>query len=283
MPELPEVETVRRQLEKEIKGATIKDVVVNFSGRLNLSAKKFSQILIGKKFLGVDRRAKLLIFKLSGDYFILAHLKMSGKFLVKGRKEGERELKGGKVDKHTHVIFKLSGGRELHWNDVRKFGFLKVVDSKGLEKYLEAQAYGPEPLDKSFTWKKMAMCLRSAPKKKIKPHLLDQTCIAGIGNIYACEALWLAKIHPLTPIGKISDAQMRLLHHGIVSIMRASLKARGTSADSYVDAFGRQGDFEKKLKVYGREGKPCLRCKTVLKKEKIGGRGTVWCPKCQKV
>ena len=166
---------------------------------------------------------------------------------------------------------------------MRKFGFLKLVDKNGLEKYLEAQAYGPEPFDKSFTWKKMAMCLRSAPKKKIKPHLLDQTCIAGIGNIYACEALWLAKIHPLTLIGKISDAQMRLLHHGIVSIVKASLKARGTSADSYVDAFGEQGDFEKKLKVYGREGKPCFRCKTVLKKEKIGGRGTVYCPTCQKI
>jgi len=279
MPELPEVETVRRQLEKEIKGTTIKDIVVNFSGRLNLSAKKFSQILIGKKFLGVDRRAKLLIFKLSSDFFILAHLKMSGRFIVTPTPNPSPRVGG---EKHTHVIFKLSGGRELYWNDVRKFGFLKLVDKNGLKKYLEAQAYGPEPFDKSFTWKKMAMCLRSAPKKKIKPHLLDQTCIAGIGNIYACEALWLAKIHPLTLIGKISDAQIRLLHHGIVSIMKASLKARGTSADSYVDAFGEQGGFEKKLKVYGREGKPCSRCKTILKKEKIGGRGTVFCPECQK-
>jgi len=112
---------------------------------------------------------------------------------------------------------------------------------------------------------------------------LDQTCIAGIGNIYACEALWFAKAHPQILVGKISDEQMKLLHRGIVSVMKASLKARGTSADSYVDAFGEQGTFEKQLKVYGREGQKCLRCQSVLKKEKIAGRGTVWCPKCQKV
>jgi len=284
MPELPEVETIRRQLARAIVGAAIKDVVVNFSGRLNLPAKKFVQAIKGKKFIGVERRAKLLIFKLSGGFFILAHLKMSGKFLIKNtialhcRHDGGGEGRG----KYTHVIFKLSGDRELHWNDFRKFGFLKLVDAAGLEKYLEAQAYGPEPLDKSFTWKKMAMCLRSAPKKKIKPHLLDQTCIAGIGNIYATEALWFAKINPLTPVGKISDAQMKLLYREIISILKKSIIAHGTSADAYVDVFGEEGKFEKQLKVYGREGKLCLRCKTKLKKEKIGGRGTVFCSICQK-
>lgn len=285
MPELPEVETIRRQLEKEITGRTIKEVVVNFSGRLNLPAKKFSQILKGKKFLAIDRRAKLLIFKLSGGYFILAHLKMSGRFLV-GRTKEEERTKGSKglkpVDKHTHVVFKLSGGRELYWNDFRKFGFLKLVNIKGLEKYLEAQAYGPEPLDKSFTWQKMAMCLRGKAKKKIKPTLLDQTCIAGVGNIYATEALWFAKIHPLTLVGTISDNKMRLLYRGLVLILKKSIAARGTSADAYFDAFGEQGKFEKQLKVYGREGKSCRRCKIILKKIKVGGRGTVFCPKCQK-
>ncbi|MFH1252787.1 MAG: bifunctional DNA-formamidopyrimidine glycosylase/DNA-(apurinic or apyrimidinic site) lyase [Candidatus Uhrbacteria bacterium] len=290
MPELPEVETVRRQLAKQIKGATIKDTVVNFAGRLNLSAKKFSQILSGKKFLGVDRRAKLLIFKLSGGFFILAHLKMSGKFLVKkiiDKKEFSlsRRHDGGGLGwgKHTHVIFKLSGNKELHWNDVRKFGFLKLVDDQGWQKYLVAQAYGPEPLDKSFTWQKMAMWLRSKPKAKIKPHLLDQTCIAGIGNIYATEALWSAKIHPLTLIGKLSDEQIKKLHHEIILVLKKSLLAHGTSADSYVDAFGEKGNFEKQLKVYGREGKLCIRCRTKLEKMKIGGRGTVFCPKCQRV
>ncbi|KKT70537.1 MAG: Formamidopyrimidine-DNA glycosylase [Candidatus Uhrbacteria bacterium GW2011_GWE2_45_35] len=279
MPELPEVETIRRQLEAAIKGATIKDVVVNFSGRLNLPAKKIVQILKGKKFLGVDRQAKLLIFRLSGGFSIIAHLKMSGRFVVKSGKGGLREVE--EVGKHTHVVFKLSDGKELHWNDVRKFGFLKLVDEAGLKKYLDKQNYGPEPLDKSFTWNKMAMCLRSAPKKKIKPHLLDQTCIAGIGNIYASEGLWFAKINPKIPIEKISDGQMKLLHRGLVGVLKKSLAARGTSADAYVDAFGEQGEFEKQLKVYGREEQPCRRCKTILKKEKIAGRGTVFCPKCQ--
>jgi formamidopyrimidine-DNA glycosylase len=283
VPELPEVETVRRQLEKEIKGTTVKEVVVNFAGRLNLPAKKFSQILTGKKIFGVDRRAKLLVFKLSGNNFILAHLKMSGRFIVLGRKGKERELKGRKGDKHTHVIFKLSGHEELHWNDVRKFGFLKLVDAQGLEKYLAAQNYGPEPLDKSFTWQKMAMCLRSKPKAKIKPHLLDQTCIAGIGNIYATEALWSAKIHPATPVGKLSDEQIKKLHQEIISVLKKSLAVNGTSADAYFDAYGEKGDFEKQLKVYGREEKSCARCRTKLEKMKLGGRGTVFCPKCQKI
>jgi formamidopyrimidine-DNA glycosylase len=255
-----------------------------------LPAKKFVQLLKGKKILAVERRAKLLIFKLSGGFSILAHLKMSGKFLVVGCKGGLRVVKGGKeglrgvkgVGKHTHVIFKFSGGKELHWNDVRKFGFLKLVDGAGLKKYLDEQNYGPEPLDNNFTWAKMARRLRLAPKKKIKPRLLDQTCIAGIGNIYATEALWSAKINPKIPIGKISDEKMKFLHHAIVNVLKKSIAARGTSADSYVDAFGEQGEFEKQLKVYGREGKPCRLCKTILKREKIGGRGTAWCPKCQK-
>jgi formamidopyrimidine-DNA glycosylase len=171
----------------------------------------------------------------------------------------------------------------LHWNDFRKFGFLKVVDKKGLEKYLAGQNYGPEPLEKSFTWKKMVACLRVRPRAKIKPALLDQRCIAGIGNIYATEALWLAKLHPLTMIGKISDAEMRALHCGVVSVMKKSIVARGTSADAYLDVFGKEGNFEKKLKVYGREGKPCFRCRTLLKKMRVGGRGTAFCPKCQAV
>ena len=294
MPELPEVETVRRQLEKEIKGTTIKEVVVNFAGRLNLPAKKFSQILTGKKIFGVDRRAKLLVFKLSGNNFILAHLKMSGRFIVLKNKKTNSpsftaavgEGRGGGSNgqnKHTHTIFKLSGHKELHWNDVRKFGFLKLVDAQGLEKYLAAQNYGPEPLDKSFTWQKMAMCLRAKSKAKIKPHLLDQTCIAGIGNIYATEALWSAKIHPATSVGKLSDEQIKKLHQEIISVLKKSLAVNGTSADAYFDAYGEKGDFEKQLKVYGREGKSCARCRTKLEKMKLGGRGTVFCPKCQKI
>lgn len=275
MPELPEVETVRRQLARAIVGATIKDVVVNFAGRLNLPAKKFVQAIKGKKIIGVERRAKLLIFKLSGDRFILAHLKMSGRFLIK--------KSGAPIDKHSHVIFKLSGGREIHWNDFRKFGFLKLLDVKDLEKYLAAQAYGPEPLAKSFIWKKMAKCLREKPKAKIKLTLLDQTCIAGIGNIYATEALWSAKIHPLTPIGKIFDEQMKQLYRGTVSVLKKAIVARGTSADAYLDVFGKEGAFEKQLKVYGREGKPCPRCRTAIRKMKIGGRGSAYCPCCQKV
>lgn len=283
MPELPEVETIRRQLARAIVGATIKDVIVRFSGRLNLPAKKFVQAIKGKKIISIGRRAKLLIFKLSGGRFVLAHLKMSGRFFVKGGKGREREGKGGKVEKYTRVIFKLSGGKELRWNDFRKLGYLKLLNKPAAQKFMDGQKYGPEPLDKSFTWKKMALCLRSRPKAKIKPLLMEQACVAGVGNIYVTEALWFAKIHPLTPVGKISDARMRALHRDIVSVLKKAVAAHGTSADAYLDVFGKEGTFEKQLKVYGREGKPCPRCRAAIRKTKISGRGSAYCPRCQRL
>jgi formamidopyrimidine-DNA glycosylase len=284
MPELPEVETIRRQLEKEIKNTIIKKVVVNFSGRLNLPVKKFIRLITRKKFLAVNRRAKLLIFELSGGLKLLAHLKMTGRFVIENNSVSlshGRRGEGLERGKHTHVVFELSSGKILVWSDFRKFGFLKLLSSIEAEKFVEKQNYGPEPLDKKFTWIKMAMCLRSKPKAKTKPHLLDQTCIAGVGNIYATEALWMAKIHPLTAVGKINDQKMRALHRSLITILKKSIICGGASADTYVDAYGRQGAFEKRLKVYGREGKTCPRCKTKLIKLKIAGRGSVICPRCQ--
>jgi len=176
----------------------------------------------------------------------------------------------------------LTNQKEIHWEDWRQFGYMKALNNEGLEKYLEKQNYGPEPLDKTFTWQKMAMCLRAHPKKKIKPLLLEQSCIAGIGNIYAAEGVWYAKLNPEARVEKISDTQMKLLHRGLISVLKRAIPARGSSADSYVDVYGHQGTFVPKLNVYGREDKPCKRCKTILKKTTIVGRTTVYCPKCQK-
>jgi formamidopyrimidine-DNA glycosylase len=129
----------------------------------------------------------------------------------------------------------------------------------------------------------MAMCLRAHPKKRIKPLLLEQSCIAGIGNIYAAEGIWYAKLHPMARVEKITDRQMQQLHRGLISVLKRAIPAGGASADSYVDVYGHQGTFVPKLNVYGREGLPCRRCKTVLKKETIGGRTTAYCPNCQKI
>ncbi len=275
MPELPEVETVGRQLDHEIAGKTIKQVEVRFGKRLIPGPKKFAELVEGKKVISVERRAKILLFKLSGGVTLVAHLKMTGGFYVKA--------KGTKPSKHAHVVFHLSDGREVHWEDVRKFGYIKAYDQKGLDEYLDGQSYGPEPLEKSFDWKKMAMCLRSRPKKPIKPLLMEQTCIAGIGNIYAGEAVWFAKLHPLTKIQDITDAQMKMLYRGVVDVLKRAIPARGSSADSYLDVYGQPGTFVPKLKVYGHAGKPCSRCGTIIKKIRLAGRGTEFCPTCQKL
>jgi formamidopyrimidine-DNA glycosylase len=274
MPELPEVETVARQLNAEIAGKTIKQVEVRFGKRLVPGPKKFVALVTGKKIIRVERRAKILLFKLSSNITLVAHLKMTGGFFIKP--------KGTKPSKHAHVIFHLSDGREVHWEDVRKFGYIKVYAGKELDEYLQTQSYGPEPLEKTFTWQKMALCLRSRPKKPIKPLLMEQTCIAGIGNIYAGEAVWFAKLHPLTKVADISDAQMKILHRGVVDVLKRAIPARGSSADSYLDVYGQPGTFVPKLKVYGRAGQPCSRCGTLIKKIRLLGRGTEFCPICQK-
>lgn len=275
MPELPEVETVRRQLEKEFKGATINRVEVRFGRKLSPGAPTFVKKVMGKKIVSMERRAKLIIIHLSGGLNILVHLKMTGRLLLR--------RPGSDIPKYTHVIFHLNKNRQLRWEDWRQFGFIKLLNDRGLAKHLEDQGYGPEPLLKSFTWAKMAMCLRGSSRKKIKPLLLEQTCIAGIGNIYATESIWYAKLHPETRVVDIDDAHMKQLHKGLIKILKAAIPARGSSADSYVDIYGHQGTFVPKLKVYGRQGKPCRRCGTALKNLALGGRATVYCPRCQRL
>ncbi len=275
MPELPEVETARRQLEKEFKGATIERTEVRFGKKITPGTATFIKKVTGEKIVNVERRAKLIIIHLSGGLNILVHLMMTGRLLL--RRPGDT------IPKYTHVIFHLNKNRQLRWEDWRQFGYMKLMSDKEVVKHLEAQGYGPEPLEKSFTWQKMAMCLRGSARKKIKPLLLEQTCIAGIGNIYAAESIWYAKLHPETRIADIDDAQMKQLHKGLIKILKAAIPAGGSSADSYVDIYGHQGTFVPKLKVYGRQGKPCRRCGTALKNMMLGSRATVYCPKCQQV
>lgn len=275
MPELPEVETVRRQLTKNISGRRITDVVVRFGKKLSPTKTRFVNQVKGRTINKVERRGKLLRFRLSGGYSMFVHLKMTGVILIRDRNAA--------VDKHTHLVFKLSGGKEVHWNDLRKFGFLKLLPDDEAETYLASWNFGPEPLERGFTYQVFKDCLLAYPKAKIKPKLLEQSCIAGIGNIYAIESLWRAKIHPLTKIADVPEAKLERLHQAIVAVLKDAVKHKGTTAENYFDAFGNSGGYEKKLKMYKREGRPCLRCRTKLEKIKVGGRGTVICPKCQKL
>lgn len=274
MPELPEVETIRRQLEKEIKGATIKNVVVRNAKPLNVQAEQFIAAVRGAKIKEVGRRAKLLIFYLSNNWRILFHLKMTGRMLL-ARKNAE-------PTKHTHVIFELSGPRNLFFEDYRRFGFVKLLEEKNLEKYLAGQGYGPEPLSKNFNYKTMKECLLAHKNKKIKQILMEQTCVAGIGNIYAAEICFHAGVRPDRKISGIKEPELKKIFSGIKKILMSAINNRGTSADAYVDAYGKQGTFVPKLKVYGRDGEKCLRCGGKIKKIKSAGRGTYFCPNCQK-
>ncbi|MBF8280362.1 MAG: mutM [Candidatus Magasanikbacteria bacterium] len=275
MPELPEVETIRRQLQKEIVGATIRGVIVNFRKRLNVSSEKFRTMLKGKKILAVGRRAKLLVFELSNGLRMLGHLKMTGRFLI--------VKKGTSPNKHTHIQFILSGKNDLYFEDYRKFGFLKLMDDAGLQKELAAQNYGPEPLTAAFSFKKFVECIRGRGRKKIKQVLMEQTCIAGIGNIYADEICFAAGVHPERPANRLSAAELKIMFTAAKKILTAAIKNRGTSADAYLDAHGQQGTYVPFLKVYDRDGEKCRRNDGgIIKKIRVGGRGTHFCPKCQK-
>lgn len=275
MPELPEVETIRRQLEKEVVGRRIKAVEIRFAGRLNVSAQDFIRRVTGTRIIAAGRRAKLLLLGLSNGDTLATHLKMTGKYLL--------HPAAAVPSKHDHVIFRLDGGKALFFRDVRKFGYIRLFKTDRLEEEVFGkEGYGPEPLDPGFTPERFAMCLRGTGATRIKPRLMAQTCIAGIGNIYADESLWRARVRPDRRVKTLSDAEIRALHKAIVASLNESVKRRGTSADDFLDLYGRMGENAARLKVYGRGGKPCPRCKTPLRKIRFAGRGTHFCAKCQK-
>ncbi|MBA7599005.1 Formamidopyrimidine-DNA glycosylase [subsurface metagenome] len=242
MPELPEVETIRRQLAQKIIG------------------KKLN----GKKIVKVRRRAKLLIIDFSDDSSLLFHLKLTGQLIF-----------NGKPLKYTRKVFKFSDGSQLIFNDVRKFGWWKKVkDTKKIEKQ-----FGPESLE--INLKTFKTLLRKRPKAKIKPLLMDQKFIAGIGNIYSDEILFAAKVGPLRLVKTLTDREVQSIFQNIKKILKTAIKHQGSSVKYYLDAYGQKGDYVKYHKVYHRD--KCSVCHTDIKKVKIGGRSAHFCPKCQKL
>lgn len=276
MPELPEVETVRRQLESELKGRRIKDVEVRFGKRINMPAAEFRRQIAGAVFKSFGRRAKLLLIGFSNGLTLVVHLKMTGKFLI--RPHGEAPTK------HDHVVFDLADGRRLFFRDVRKFGYLKLVPTADLQKLIfDKETYGPEPLDPSFTYRKFRLCLTGSPKKRIKPLLMDQTCLAGLGNIYADEACWRAKVQPTRRVETLSETELRGLYRGSLGTLKSALEHGGTSADDFLNVYGEPGGNEPFLAAYGRAGLKCRRRDGgVIKQIRIGSRSAHFCPKCQK-
>lgn len=265
MPELPEVETIKRELEKSVIGKKITEVCVHHSLVIRQpSVEKFKKELAGATIKNVLRKAKLLIFGLSNGKFLAVHLKMTGQLVYPG--DGKK----------SRVTFHLSDGKNLDFNDQRLFGELRLVDDWRSLKFI--QGLGPEPFDLNLEQFKEML---AAKKAKIKPLLMNQNFISGIGNLYAAESLFRAKIHPQRPAQSLSDKEKELLFKETKDVLTEAISYGGSSVDNYVRLSGEKGNYVSRHKVYNREGKPCIRCKTPIKRIALGGRGTYFCPKCQ--
>ncbi len=239
-----------------------------------IKPEEFKKRVVGAKIEKISRRAKLLIIQLSNGYSLVIHLKLTGRLLFKKKLEKE--------DEKSHIIYEFSDQSFLLHHDFRQFGWVKLIKTLELEKYFAKEGFGPEPLDKSFTLEKFKDLLSKKPRQKIKPLLMDQTFLAGVGNVYAQEACWGAKILPTRIVKTLKEKEISDLYHYLIKILKEAIRYRGSSVDAYVDIEGKQGEYVPKLKVYNREGEKCFRCFGKIKKITLAGRGTYFCPVCQK-
>ena len=268
MPELPEVETIKRYLNKAISGKRIVDIEI-------LSKKQFPdnpKEVIGEKILSVERRAKNLIIKLSNKKALFIHLKLSGQLIW------ERKTKI--PAKSTRVIISLNNGK-LFFNEIRKLGWIKILNQNQLD--LELARFGPEPFSKDFSIEYLQKVFGKSARP-IKTVLLDQEKIAGIGNIYANEALFEAKINPRKPVNKLTVREIERLQKAILLVLKEGIKYGGASAADqlYVRPDSSHGSYQQHFRVYQKDGEKCQKCKTIIKRISLGGRGTFFCPKCQR-
>jgi formamidopyrimidine-DNA glycosylase len=289
MPELPEVETIRRDLSQKIVGAKI--VSVEVKDKKLGEAKNFARFLVGNKIADVERIGKLLILKISAEKYLLIHLKMTGQLVFEDQEElvagghsfargGVLEEIGGKLpNKYTRFILNFAGDKKLFFNDTRRFGYVKIVNKKEL---LEIKnKYGIEPLQTNFTLAALKKVL-TGRKVPIKSILMDQQKISGIGNIYASEILFAARVSPTRLANSLTDQEITKVFQSAKAVLKNAIKHRGTTFSDYVDTSGQKGNFSKLLQVYEREGEPCSVCGGMIKNIKIAGRSTYFCPKCQK-
>lgn len=291
MPELPEVETIRQDLQG-LLGKKFVDIKILNQKTAQPSAAFLKKKIIDQKIISLTRRGKLLIFSLSNQAQLLIHLKMTGQLIYQQSRQTiygghstsevdrEKAVGGPLPNQHTRVILYLNNQQRLFFNDLRKFGYLKVVDSQELEKIL-ANNYGPEPLEVKFSVNYLSQQLEKRTIK-IKPLLLNQRVIAGLGNIYVDESLFLAKIRPDRASASLTTAEIKSLRLAIRRIIAKAIKYRGTTFSDFIDTQGRSGNFLRFLQVYGRQGQSCFRCGDIIVKVKLGGRGTHYCPTCQK-
>lgn len=289
MPELPEVETVRRGLHELIIGRTVKKVVHDTPKSFPNASADVEAFLISATVTDVRRRAKVLLIDLSTAYTLVIHLKMTGQLVFRaadvafGAGHPNDSLIGELPDRSTRVTFTFADGSHLYFNDQRKFGWVRLLPTIEVPNIDFMQKVGPEPLEHDFTSAQFRERFARKAKSPIKAALLDQTVIAGVGNIYADESLWGAKIHPLRKVATITGAEFDKLYHELRDVMNLSIEKGGSTDRNYVNAEGKKGSYIDFARVFRREGKPCPRCGTIIVKFKAAGRGTHICPNCQKL
>lgn len=286
MPELPEVETVRRGLRALIIGKTIKSEQHDTpKGFPNVPAD-VSHFLIGSSITDVRRRAKVLLIDLSTDYTLVIHLKMTGQMVFRGEQvfgagHPNESLIGVLPDRSTRVTIAFTDGSHLYFNDQRKFGWMRLMPTLEVPNIDFMKKVGPEPLEDNFTAQEFAARFTRRGKTSIKAALLDQTVVAGVGNIYADESLWGAKIHPKRLVNTIADKEFILLYAELRAVMNLAIEKGGSTDRNYVNAEGKRGSYMDFARVFRREGLDCPRCGTEIIKFKAAGRGTHICPICQ--
>lgn len=322
MPELPEVETVKRGLNKLIISRKIKAITSDNPKSFPNSKADVDAFLIGSKVEQIRRRAKVLIIDLSSNYSLVVHLKMTGQLVFVNERKRNKDLGiknkenpirrtanlipnpqspdptnkirfgGGHPtdslvnnlpDKSTRVAITFDDGSNLYFNDQRKFGWMRLLPTNEVGNIDFMKKVGPEPLEADFTAKQFVERFSRRQNTTIKAALLDQTVIAGVGNIYADESLWGAKIHPAKKVGDLSDSKLKLLYSEVRYVMNLSIEKGGSTNRNYVNAEGKKGSYMDFARVFRREGLPCPRCGTEIIKIKVAGRGTHICPKEQKI
>lgn len=289
MPELPEVETIKVGLSSLLPGLRIKNVQHDRDKSFPNAPSDVARFLVGAKVVNVRRRAKVLIIELSSEYSLVIHLKMTGQlvFVEDNKRFGAGHPNDSLInklpDKSTRVVIEFTNGAKLFFNDQRKFGWMRLLPTVEIPEINFFKKVGPEPLEDDFTAALFIERLMRRARSPIKAVLLDQTVLAGVGNIYADESLWGAKIHPATPVARVPRAKLVVLHKALRDVLRLSIERGGSTDRNYVNAEGKKGSYLSFANVFRREGQPCPRCGTTIEKIRVAGRGTHICPHDQKL
>ncbi|HVI60551.1 MAG TPA: bifunctional DNA-formamidopyrimidine glycosylase/DNA-(apurinic or apyrimidinic site) lyase [Candidatus Saccharimonadales bacterium] len=289
MPELPEVETVRVGLAALLPGRRVKAVDFDWPKSFPNAPDDVKRFMVGAEVSAVKRRAKVLLIELSSKYSLVIHLKMTGQLVFKsaerrfGAGHPSDSLVGELPDKSTRVTLDFADGSQLFFNDQRKFGWMRLLPTAEVMNIDFFKKVGPEPLAAGFGWQDLRQRLLRRQKTNIKAALLDQSVVAGIGNIYADEALWGAKIHPGTPVHRLTAAKFHKLYDELIYVLKLSIEKGGSSDRNYVNAEGKKGSYISFARVFRREGQPCPRCGRAIQKTRVAGRGTHLCPHCQRL